>query len=61
MQYNTIQYFYFGPTSYNILQTDIVIYQCRLTTLETRRICGDQIEVFKIKQAYEWYVFQNKE
>ena len=27
--------------------------ECRLTTLETRRICGDQIEVFKIMHGYE--------
>ena len=27
--------------------------QCRLTTLETRRIRGDQIEVFKIMHGYE--------
>ena len=29
------------------------IQQCILTTLETRRIRGDQIEVFKIMQGYE--------
>ena len=27
--------------------------QCVLTTLETRRIIGDQIEVFKIMHGYE--------
>ena len=31
----------------------IPIQQCRLTTLETRRIRGDQIEVFKIMHGYE--------
>ena len=29
------------------------LQQCRLTTLETRRIRGDQIEVFKIMHGYE--------
>ena len=29
------------------------LQQCRLTTLETRRLRGDQIEVFKIMQEYE--------
>ena len=29
------------------------LQQCRLTTLETRRIRGDQIEVFKIIHGYE--------
>ena len=29
------------------------LQQCRLTNLETRRIRGDQIEVFKIMQGYE--------
>ena len=29
------------------------LQQCRLTTLETRRIRGDQIEVFKVMQGYE--------
>ena len=40
------------------------LQQCRLTTLETRRIRGDQIEVFKIMHGYEGLnkdVFQNKE
>ena len=27
--------------------------ECGLTTLETRRLRGDQIEVFKILNAYE--------
>ena len=27
--------------------------ECRLTTLETRRLRGDQIEVFKILNGYE--------
>ena len=27
--------------------------QCGLTTLETRRVKGDQLEVFKIKKDYE--------
>ena len=27
--------------------------ECRLTTLETRRLRGDQIEVFKILNDYE--------
>ena len=29
------------------------LQQCRLTTLETRRIRGDQIKVFKIMHGYE--------
>ena len=29
------------------------LQQCRLTTLETRRIRGDQIEVLKIMHGYE--------
>ena len=41
------------------------LQQCRLTTLETRRIRGDQIEVFKIMHGYEGLnkdmFFQNKE
>ena len=40
------------------------LQQCRLTTLEKRRIRGDQIEVFKIMQGCEGLnkdVFQNNE
>ena len=36
------------------------LLQCGLTTLETRRLRGDQIEVFKIVNAYEdinWNMF----
>ena len=29
------------------------LLECRLTTLETRRLIGDQIEVFKILNGYE--------
>ena len=29
------------------------LLQCGLTTLETRRLRGDQIEVFKIVNGYE--------
>ena len=29
------------------------LQQCTLTTLDTRRIGGDQIEVFKIMHGYE--------
>ena len=29
------------------------LLQCGLTTLETRRLRGDQIEVFKIVNSYE--------
>ena len=29
------------------------LFQCGLTTLETRRLRGDQIEVFKIVNGYE--------
>ena len=29
------------------------LLQCRLTTLETRRLRGDQIEVFQIVNGYE--------
>ena len=37
------------------------LQQCRLTTLETRRIRGDQIEVFKIMHGYEGLnMFKNK-
>ena len=39
--------------------------ECRLTTLETRRVRGDQIEVFKILKGYDNIdsniVFENKE
>ena len=31
----------------------IILLQCGLTTLETRRLRGDQIEVFKIVNGYE--------
>ena len=30
-----------------------LLLQCGLTTLETRRLRGDQIEVFKIVNGYE--------
>ena len=29
------------------------VQQCKLTTLETRRVCGDQIEVIKITHGIE--------
>ena len=32
---------------------DSCLLQCDLTTLETRRLRGDQIEVFKIVNGYE--------
>ena len=35
------------------LSYEELLQQCRLTTLETRRIRGDQIEVFKIMHGYE--------
>ena len=34
------------------------LLQCGLTTLDTRRLRGDQIEVFKIVNGYE-YVDRN--
>ena len=41
------------------------LQQCRLTTLETKRIRSEQIEVFKIMHGYEglnkYMFFQNKE
>ena len=36
-----------------VLELVFVITQCGLTTLETRRLRGDQIEVFKIVNGYE--------
>ena len=35
------------------LSYEIRLFQCGLTTLETRRLRGDQIEVFKIVNGYE--------
>ena len=35
------------------------LLQCGLTTLETRRLRGDQIEVFKIKNGYEYVDMNN--
>ena len=40
-------------SSLMLLQRIERLQQCRLTTLETRRIRGDQIEVFKIMHVYE--------
>ena len=37
-----------GNTSY-----EMRLKECGLTTLETRRLTGDQIEVFKILNGYE--------
>ena len=36
-----------------ILSYEDRVQQCKLTTLETRRVCGDQIEVFKITHGIE--------
>ena len=35
------------------LSYESCLLQCSLTTLETRRLRGDQIEVFKIVNSYE--------
>ena len=35
------------------LSYESCLFQCGLTTLETRRLRGDQIEVFKIVNGYE--------
>ena len=35
--------------------------ECGLTTLETRRLRGDQIEVFKILNGYDSIIFEIKE
>ena len=35
------------------LNYEIRLLQCGLTTLETRRLSGDQIDVFKIVNGYE--------
>ena len=34
-----------------ILSYEDRVQQCKLTPLETRRVCGDQIEVFKITHS----------
>ena len=33
---------------------EMCLRECGLTTLETRRLRGDQIEVFKILKGYEY-------
>ena len=35
------------------LSYEVRVQQCKLTTLETRRVRGDQIEVFKITHGIE--------
>ena len=37
----------------SILSYEDRVQQCKLTTLETRRVCGDQIEVFKVTHRIE--------
>ena len=44
----------------NQLSYEERLQQCRLTTLETRRIRGDQIEVLKIMHGYEDMFFRIK-
>ena len=38
---------------YLYLSNEACLKKCGLTTLETRRLTGDQTEVFKILSAYE--------
>ena len=44
----------YGHCLLSILYTSsVILNECGLTTLETRRLRGDQIEVFKILNGYE--------
>ena len=40
-------------TSHRNINYEMRLKECSLTTLETRRLRGDQIEVFKILNGYE--------
>ena len=50
---NTVEYQSVNLSELSDLSYESRLLQCGLTTLETKRLRGDQIEVFKIMNGYE--------